>query len=288
MINKESLIDKIKENDLENILNEQGEVFFSGRNLLSGRNNGIVFMGLNPAGEPNHEEKIGTIKENLGKYFENEDFENYSGFIDRCWHKPYTPDKKKQSCDICNKPKEKNVDSDNLTGDKMQVNVQRLAQFFGNGFTLGQSVSYNAFWMQTKNTTGLIDLIQSKRIRDTKKQDILINEFTNHFFPIHKFIFEEIRPKVIICLGNGENYCAYACLKYAFSNALTSEPNIQPVSIPGGKNLSIKHSKVKLDSNEILLIGLPHPSRYHYSENFLNQFKATFANHFNNLNSNTK
>lgn len=80
----------------------------------------------------------------------------------------------------------------------------------------------------------------------------------NVFWKAHLKFLEIIKPKVIICNGNG-SISSYSYLKSRFKNSLNFEEND---FFAGHAKWKIKYCRVVNNKDQYLLIGLPHLSYY--------------------------
>ncbi|TGM26147.1 hypothetical protein EHQ71_18305 [Leptospira levettii] len=194
----------------EKLLASPGDLFFSSSDLLRDKetHNKIMIMGLNPGGDPKSE-SVGSLGSNISKYWDDDSFKSYSGFIDRCWHSKadlkkaghhkepfhhYTPSKTYAECPICSK-----------NGGVVPVGMQRVMQeLFQNSVIkvdLRKSITLNAIFMQS--IRGSVDLKDNSLIANYSNHSVS-NFFKEYLYPIHKIILGIVKPKLVLCLGHGD------------------------------------------------------------------------------------
>lgn len=175
----------------------------------------------------------------------------------------------------------------NPGGDSSPTTIEEHINSLGNTFNVyeddawkpGDSIGKKLHIKRVKRIAELLD----KNIRDIfscnaifarsisadqlKDIDVMFNDFWN----FHKYFLSIVRPKVIICLGNGSK-SSYSLLKTKRLNSV--EDNFY-------KNLSFKNGKYynavfDIDNGDKLntiVAGIPHPSRYAFDEDFIKFLK---------------
>ncbi|MBX3329937.1 MAG: hypothetical protein KF722_06025 [Nitrospira sp.] len=150
------------------------------------------------------------------KSFELED--DYCSYEDECWRK---------SCPHgCQKHRGQSVH---------QRRVKELAQVLG--YKIREVFAANAIFVRSKNQN---DLDERERLFDK-------------CWPIHQIFLSIVKPKIILCLGNGERSSAFAFLKEKLKAKESHVGNVKAFL-----------SEIPLADGETIrsrIIGVRHPSR---------------------------
>lgn len=236
------------------ILNEHGEVFFSSRNSFN-YNNKVMTIGLNPGGEG-----LPAIQENLVRFWNNKKTENYSGYLDQCWHEPHFS--KYEMCDKC---KTAYRTSDVIHQDPHQKRVAKIANYLD--LNLRECISLNAIWSQTRSANQLIEKTKNESITDLNRL------FKIKYFPVIEEIIIRHGIKLVICLGNGKSSSAFSLFQYAFG---LNDNNLVTIE---GNYLNGKYFILNPNSNStVIFFGIPHPSRFQLKETGMNILKNLYEN----------
>lgn len=218
---------------LNPIMAKSGQVFYSGRQALEGKNS-FYLMGLNPGGDPcDPDLKIKTIEKSLTSWLE--EAPGWSEYLDEDWGK-------------------KKADPNKNPGNSRHQ--KRVRSFCTN--CLGEPVvrnvfSANAIFKRTKTGEGLL--------KDPEWDQVC--------WKVHQLLFLKVRPKYVICLGNGPN-SSFDRLTSKNCLAIVGRPAEKACKMPGGKrHFYIRWFEAAQITNQspglerlVRVIGVPHPSRF--------------------------
>lgn len=209
-------------------------------------------MGLNPGGDPS-KEPIGSLEMNINNYWYNNIFHSYSGFVDRCWHSEiyiikagivseyiqYNPGKLPEVCPI-RSAKQKVVPV------AMQAVMQELYSIIDK--------TLNAIFMQSKR--GSVDLPGNDLISKISNGNVK-EFFKKYIFTIHKYIFEAVKPGIVLCLGHGEGVSAFDLFRDAYKiktkDVAMSDSKSNPKQSKYWKYFRDKESRIHF-------LGIHHPA----------------------------
>jgi hypothetical protein len=76
-------------------------------------------------------------------------------------------------------------------------------------------------------------------------------------WPVHEAVLNLVKPKTILCCGNS-SFSAYAYLKNRFGGQESSSPP----GVAEHGNWQIKSFKTEINGRKVVVIGMPHLSRY--------------------------
>lgn len=116
-------------------------------------------------------------------------------------------------------------------------------------------------------------------IRSTKASDLPDpQDLWKKHWPIHQYFLAIVRPKVIICLGNGDRLSSFSLLravneisrKYSFCDE-------QSKSFRGGKYFAARFLLADNESHECTVVGIPHPSRFDFPKNLVEFLKKKLS-----------
>lgn len=215
--------------------NLPGEVFSSGLDTL--RDGPLYVLGLNPGG--------GSSYLSVGEHVRTWNLTKYSAFYDQCWNRDcWDRDSYgRQNTLTCNCERGK---------DKHQKAVIDTVRCMLPGVNLRTVFATNAIFMASRDA----DSFQN----ETK---LSLQEAWNVCWKVHQFLLGVVRPKVILCLGYGEDESAFSFLRSKCSQL--------PVTKGYPKELRQKEFKwfeenMPIDEDPIrpLVIGVFHPSRGGY------------------------
>lgn len=216
------------------LLDRPGEVLMSGLDTLSKATN-VSIMGYNPGGDG-----LPSISEQLGGYLTSKKTQHsYSAYVDQCWHKGFWPN---QICPTC-------IASGAILPDRHQKGVREMADIVG--FDLRKALSINAIFCQT--TTVKAFLFDS--LKEKKSGWHIFNEY---FWPVHRWLLKDVTcTKLLICLGNADGDSSFSYI----AKSLGVEKN-------GIHSLGPTYGFGKyFHDGEMLIIGIPHPSRFGLHKN---------------------
>lgn len=226
------LVKKINEVYPE-VMGQSGEVFFGSRDSLQ-ESNGIAIVGLNPGGNG----QLSKIRENMENYEKNIKRDDFSGYLDQCWHEPEFSNY--QTCDKCKNSLKDNEIVHQVRHQKM---IKKIAD--ESGFDLRKTISTNAIWVQTRSATELRELLKKE---GTNTRDI----FKEKYFKIFNYIFTECKIYFVLCLGNG----AYDSPLALFAHAL----GVKDFNNIGNNYRDGKFFTANIDGRCTTFFGIAHPS----------------------------
>lgn len=242
------LVEKINEVYPE-VMGQPGEVFFGSRDSLN-ESNGIAIVGLNPGGNG----QLSTIRENLDNYEKNIKRDDFSGYLDQCWHEPEFSEYR--TCEKCETSlKEKGI----VHQVRHQRMIKEIADEVGeNYFNLRRTISTNAIWVQTRSATKLRELLKKQ---GTNTRDI----FKEKYFKIFNYIFAECKIDFVLCLGNG----AYESPLALFAHAL----GVKEFNNIGNNYRDGKFFTANIDGRCTTFLGIAHPSMHTTTANGIEKIK---------------
>lgn len=223
------------------LFDENGDAYFGSKSALRD-SNGIALVGLNPGG-------IGlpSIRKNLDLFLSDTSKELYTGFLDQCWHEPeYSNYKTCTLCDLSIK------EHGYVRLGRHQKMIARIAEFCE--FSLRESISINAIWIQTKDSSDL--KAQLKKNNQSKVSEF----FRNKFFPIFEELFFRCNIRFVICLGNGVSDSSFSLFKKALN------VNNQDVINVSADYRDGRHFIAHVMGVKTLFFGIPHPSLHTLSD----------------------
>lgn len=195
--------------------NKSGAVLYNGRGTLCKSNEGLYIMGFNPGGDPD------KIETSVVKSLEDLK-ENHCAYEDECWKKNCPKDcQNKEHFGI--KPHQKKV--------------KLLAEILG--YDIRNVFAVNAIFIRSKS--------------QGNPQESL--EIFKKCWPIHELFLSIVKPKVILCLGNGEVMSSFALLREKLA--------LKPDQIRSHGQVKVFSSAIAVFGGETInshVIGVRHPS----------------------------
>lgn len=232
------------------VLSQPGEVFFGSRNSLR-KSNGVAIVGLNPGGNG-----LGTITQSLSLYEKNVKQDNFSGYMDSCWHDPYFS--RNETCEMCARSLETHG---TVHQDRHQKMVQKIAD--ESDLDLRKTISLNAIWIQTRTASALSKYCKTQGKTTTKF-------FEENFLKVFEDLFQECGVNFVLCLGNGKINSSFAL----FRDALGA-PSFECVS---DNYRDGRFFTAKMNDRKITFFGIAHPSMHTTTTIGINAIKNQISN----------
>ncbi len=225
-----------EESPIKAEMNKPGAIFYSGRSTL--KQGPIYLMGLNPGGDPK-----GTINCDLTAWMNGK--ANFSGYCDEPWstdkkkyeegEAPHQQRVKKLCKILC--AKQEMLDQEEASDNEKVRNV----------------FSANAIFVRTRKASNLMDVPEYCEIRE-------------RCWEVHKLFLQIVKPKLIVCLGNGQRLSSFSLLK--------DRLKVSKVSYCGNGKSFLDGRWFESEELECKVVGVPHPSRFGISvtlEQFLKE-----------------
>ena len=215
---RDTVISEVRKH-LGNNSNKSGAVLYNGWGTLCASNEGLCIMGFNPGGDPD------KIETSVVKSLEDIK-ENHCSYEDECWKCP-------KDWDCQNK--------EHFGIKPHQKRVKLLAKILG--YDIRKVLAVNAIFIRSTNSKNLQGHTESTKLFE-------------ECWPVHRLFLSIVKPKVILCLGNGEVMSSFALLREKLA--------LKPDQIRSHGQVKVFSSAIAVSGGETInshVIGVRHPSQ---------------------------